>query len=269
MSIGCCDGEAKMATCLSWTNVENSPLSFVERIFQTQIRPFACFGPEILTPRPQVTRFASAASREVGGICPEVCAACRRDPSHLCKLSCHRFACACHRIPQDGTQTRVKFECLRSKTNASCCFPIMSPGPACAWARRRRLAAPSPRPLLGAMAAQFEQACLPHQHAFGTWAGAQNGKAWMRPLPMVLASVRPAGPTQMSVHRCLSQRCGVRKNLRMPGPQGFTHPIIQFEGGEQGDPLMPGLFSLWLRRFVPYTRKRGINCSPARKPSHS
>ena len=134
-----------------------SHLLFVERIFQAKIRPFACFGPEILTPRPQVTRFASAASREVGGICLEVCAACRRDPSHLCKLSWHRF-CLC--MPQDTT----------------------------GW---------------------YAEAQRPAMR-----------QTWMRPLPMVLASVRPAGPTQMSVHRCLSQRCGVRKNLGMPGLQG-------------------------------------------------
>ena len=42
-------GECKNAACLSWTNAENLPVSFVDRIFQTYVRPSACFGLEFLT----------------------------------------------------------------------------------------------------------------------------------------------------------------------------------------------------------------------------
>ena len=50
-------GECKMAACLSWTNAENLPVSFVDRIFQTYVRPSACFGLEFLTDGSQLKRF--------------------------------------------------------------------------------------------------------------------------------------------------------------------------------------------------------------------
>ena len=46
-----------MAACLSWTNAENLPVSFVDRIFQTYVRPSACFGLEFLTGGSQLKRF--------------------------------------------------------------------------------------------------------------------------------------------------------------------------------------------------------------------
>ena len=46
-----------MAACLSWTNAENLPVSFVDRIFQTYVRPSACFGLEFLTDGSQLKRF--------------------------------------------------------------------------------------------------------------------------------------------------------------------------------------------------------------------
>ena len=50
-------GECKMAACLSWTNAENLPVSFVDSIFQTYVRPSACFGLEFLTDGSQLKRF--------------------------------------------------------------------------------------------------------------------------------------------------------------------------------------------------------------------
>ena len=36
-------GERKIATCLSWTAFANLPLTFLERIFQCNVRPSVCF----------------------------------------------------------------------------------------------------------------------------------------------------------------------------------------------------------------------------------
>ena len=50
-------GEHKMATCLSWTRSADLPICFVERIFQTYVRPSVCFGMEFVDPGPQIRRF--------------------------------------------------------------------------------------------------------------------------------------------------------------------------------------------------------------------
>ena len=50
-------GECKMAACLSWTNSAILSLSFVERIFQTYVRPAVCFGLEFVPASTQLRHF--------------------------------------------------------------------------------------------------------------------------------------------------------------------------------------------------------------------
>jgi len=52
-----CRGERKLAACVSWTSSTSLPLHFVERIFQSYVRPSACFGLEFVPQGPQIRRF--------------------------------------------------------------------------------------------------------------------------------------------------------------------------------------------------------------------
>ena len=54
-----CRGERKLAACASWTSSTSLQLHFVERIFQSYVRPSACLGLEFVPQGPHIRRFQS------------------------------------------------------------------------------------------------------------------------------------------------------------------------------------------------------------------
>ena len=181
-----------------------------------------------------------------------------------CRARCDRFAV---RLPTARPYAAVGPTAHPGCTpHRTACRPATRCAPCMRRGRSARLEAFLRRVLARHFASQFQDACMPHQYGLSTRTGTEAVSRLLRaatetcPRATISSQLMlSARLTTFRVARC-SERCLPDASSTRSSPSlgsstspsvytwcdddGCPHEVIQGEGGEQGDPLMPAFYAL-------------------------